>query len=114
MDRGNTLSDDDSENISRETSPCLESPQPGSLHGNDSPPSPQSLTTSTAATTTTGNINARFSPEGTSSVGATAAAEAAPKSPVLHYQQHHFNNSLANHLNKGNKSKVRSPNSDGQ
>lgn len=35
---GNPLSDDDSESVSRETSPCSESPRPLSLHGNDDSP----------------------------------------------------------------------------
>lgn len=99
---GSTLSDDESESVSRETSPCSESPQPAPLHDNDTPPPPpqdQSTTVdpipdpapAQAITEPTSNINERVSLEGIRSDWSSTDHGSPPPLTLSNLQKQHLN-----------------------
>lgn len=131
---GNPLSDDDSESVSRETSPCSESPRPASLHGSDdnssshpqlqqAAPTPSQstaeaavsagtaeATTSTTSTSTGTNSSSELfsmSPAANNSADCfMAASSVQPPVPVHLLPSEASSNIIAHHLHMRNKSKV--------
>lgn len=125
---GSTLSDDESESVSRETSPCSESPQPAVvLHDNDtsttSPPPPSTTSPASEHQMTTGtsmeesssssSINAAQPlPEGVSSTDLVVSSQSTTTTltagdlPEQQQVEKPINNSLAHQLNMRIKSKA--------